>query len=148
MGTSKQLITALEQSDWLDRMLIISGLIFFLLVVAFILKQRIVDRGLRVAFWWTRFIPDFSGDEALVRMEAGDIVKAATGVVSTVASSVAAPLLSGTSVSHTESATVDGSLSDILSTHLPEPIEIPSADVSSSWAEPTSNSETRLHDEM
>ena len=60
MSTSKQLITALEKSDWLDRILIISGFVFFLLVVLFILKQRIIDRGLRVAFWWTRFIPDFS----------------------------------------------------------------------------------------
>ena len=60
MSTSKQLITALEKSDWVDRILIISGFVFFLLVVLFILKQRIIDRGLRVAFWWTRFIPDFS----------------------------------------------------------------------------------------
>jgi protein transport protein SEC20 len=55
MDTSKQLITALEASDWLDRLLIITGLAFFVLVVLFILKQRIVDRGLRIAFWWTRF---------------------------------------------------------------------------------------------
>ena len=60
MSTSKQLITALEKSDWLDRILIISGFVFFLLVVLFILKQRIIDRGLKVAFWWTRFLPDFS----------------------------------------------------------------------------------------
>jgi protein transport protein SEC20 len=39
MGTSKQLIAALERSDWLDRMLILSGLVFFGLVVFFILKQ-------------------------------------------------------------------------------------------------------------
>jgi protein transport protein SEC20 len=60
MSTSKQLITALEKSDWLDRILIISGFVFFLLVVLFILKQRIVDRGLKIAFWWTRFLPDFT----------------------------------------------------------------------------------------
>ena len=59
MSTSKQLITALEKSDWLDRILIISGFVFFLLVVLFILKQRILDRGLKIAFWWTRFLPDF-----------------------------------------------------------------------------------------
>lgn len=66
MSTSKQLITALEKSDWLDRILIISGFVFFLLVVLFILKQRIIDRGLKIAFWWTRFLPDFSSDEALL----------------------------------------------------------------------------------
>ncbi|KDQ31948.1 hypothetical protein PLEOSDRAFT_1100467 [Pleurotus ostreatus PC15] len=57
MGTSKHLITALEKADWLDRLLILAALSFFVLVVLFILKQRIVDRGLRVAFWWTRFLP-------------------------------------------------------------------------------------------
>jgi len=30
---------------------------FFILVVLFILKQRFIDRGLRIALWWTRFIP-------------------------------------------------------------------------------------------
>ncbi|KAL4263625.1 Sec20-domain-containing protein [Pleurotus pulmonarius] len=57
MGTSKHLITALEKADWLDRLLILAALSFFILVVLFILKKRIVDRGLRVAFWWTKFLP-------------------------------------------------------------------------------------------
>ncbi|KLO13328.1 hypothetical protein SCHPADRAFT_809614, partial [Schizopora paradoxa] len=57
MDTSKQIITALERADWLDRLLILAALMFFILVVLFILKQRILDRGLRVALWWTRFIP-------------------------------------------------------------------------------------------
>jgi protein transport protein SEC20 len=39
MGTSKQLIVALERSDWLDRMLILSGIMFFSVIVLFILKQ-------------------------------------------------------------------------------------------------------------
>ncbi|KAF8637923.1 hypothetical protein AX17_002544 [Amanita inopinata Kibby_2008] len=43
-GTSKQLITALEKSDWLDRLLIISAFASFLLVVLFIVKQRVIDR--------------------------------------------------------------------------------------------------------
>ncbi|KAG5730096.1 hypothetical protein E4T56_gene1862 [Termitomyces sp. T112] len=69
MGTSKQLITALAKSDWIDRVLIISAFVFFLLVVLFVIKQRIVDRGLRLAFWWTRFLPDFSEDPALMDIE-------------------------------------------------------------------------------
>lgn len=80
MDTSKQLITALERADWLDRVVIIAALIFFFLVVLFILKQRIVDRSLRVAFWWTRFIPDFSGDQDLLRAEEG--VRKGTSLVS------------------------------------------------------------------
>ena len=55
--TSKHLITALEKADKLDRLLILAGLVFFFLVVLFILKQRVLDRGLRIALFWTRFIP-------------------------------------------------------------------------------------------
>lgn len=69
MSTSKQLVTVLEKTDWLDRMLIISAFAFFLLVVLFIVKQRVLDRGLRIAFWWTRFIPDFSADEEVLRSD-------------------------------------------------------------------------------
>ena len=86
--TSKHLITALEKSDWIDRMLVLAGLAFFILVVAFILKQRIVDRGLRIAFWWTRFIPDFSSDERLLNMEeAKTAASVVTGTVASVAAS-------------------------------------------------------------
>ncbi|PSR76588.1 hypothetical protein PHLCEN_2v8346 [Hermanssonia centrifuga] len=87
MVTSKHLITALEKSDWLDRLLIIAALAFFLLVVLFILKQRIVDRGLKVAFWWTRFIPSRSSSAANVAdaMEKGSaLTSSATAVISSV----------------------------------------------------------------
>ena len=50
LGASMQLVTALEKADWLDQLLIFAGLAFFALVVLFILKQRIVDLGLRIAF--------------------------------------------------------------------------------------------------
>ena len=71
LGASKQLVTALEKADWLDRLLIFAALAFFALVVLFILKQRIVDRGLRIAFWWTRFLPSRDrGDSVLTAQEA------------------------------------------------------------------------------
>src|SRR5258708_6006748 len=62
MSTSKQLVTVLEKTDWLDRMLLLSAFAFFLLVVLFIVKERVIDRSLRIAFWWTRFLPDFFAD--------------------------------------------------------------------------------------
>ncbi|EIN08423.1 hypothetical protein PUNSTDRAFT_144022 [Punctularia strigosozonata HHB-11173 SS5] len=90
MGTSKQLITALEKSDWLDRMLILSGLLFFLLVVLFILKQRILDRGLRLALWWTRFLPSDSGwksvEQELVQAERGEFTELTTAITTIVGS--------------------------------------------------------------
>ncbi|TFK89043.1 Sec20-domain-containing protein [Polyporus arcularius HHB13444] len=94
MTTSKHLITALEKSDWLDRMLIFAGLAFFVLVVLFILKQRLVDRGLRIALWWTRFVPDFSGDDALLAMEKGQESLSASSIASTVAATVATAAVS------------------------------------------------------
>ncbi|KAH9833336.1 Sec20-domain-containing protein [Rhodofomes roseus] len=93
--TSKHLITALEKSDWLDRLLVLAGLAFFILVVVFILKQRIVDRGLRIAFWWTRFIPDFSGDERLLDVEeAKATASAVMGTAASVAASISAATVS------------------------------------------------------
>lgn len=99
MSTSKQLVTALEKSDWLDRVLILSAFMFFFLVILFILKQRILDRGMRVAFWWTRFLPDFSGDAELLQMGKGDVISGTSSVASMIASPVsvaAASLISTT----------------------------------------------------
>lgn len=88
MITSRQLITALEKADWLDRILILSGFFFFILVVLFILKQRIVDRGLRVAFWWTRFLPDLSADKALLEQGSLRAAGDASVLAATMASSM------------------------------------------------------------
>jgi protein transport protein SEC20 len=42
----KGLITKLNQADWTDRLLIGFGLLVFSLVVMYILKKRIADRGI------------------------------------------------------------------------------------------------------
>lgn len=55
IDASKQVVTALEQTDWLDWVFIISALVLFGLVVLFVLRQRIPDRGLRIVLSWTRF---------------------------------------------------------------------------------------------
>jgi protein transport protein SEC20 len=94
MDTSKQLIVALEKSDWLDRLLILSGLAFFLLVVLFILKQRIVDRGLRIAFWWTRFLPDVKpGGSSGVQSTGLDMVTALSAATTTASAALTASSL-------------------------------------------------------
>jgi protein transport protein SEC20 len=117
MGTSKQLITALEKSDWLDRLLIITALIFFFLVVLFILKQRIVDRGLRIALWWTRLLPTGNMDNF---EKGGGVIGTAGVVVSTVMAS-ASPTLAGFSRTGSDAldsfstATVDATPSSPLS---------------------------------
>jgi len=75
LGASKQLVTALEKADWLDRLLIFAGLAFFALVVLFILKQRIVDRGLRIAFWWTRFLPSRDRSDSILAAQEVTVAK-------------------------------------------------------------------------
>ncbi|KAG6819698.1 hypothetical protein H0H93_009492 [Arthromyces matolae] len=87
MGTSKQLITALEQSDWMDRILIISGFVFFLLVVLFILKQRFVDRGIRLAFWWTRFLPNLSSHGVSMDVEKAKAPSLSSALITPIVSS-------------------------------------------------------------
>jgi len=111
-STSKQLITALEKSDWLDRILIISGFVFFLLVVLFILKQRIIDRGFKIAFWWTRFLPDFSSDAELLRSAAVkpvELSSSCTTAVSVVTSLVSLVASSGTAATAAVLGSIDSS---------------------------------------
>lgn len=112
MSTSKHLVTALEKSDWLDRILILSGLAFFVLVVLFILKQRIVDRGLRIAFWWTRFVPSFSDDAELLRSAEKSMANVITEVSTfeTVTTTLASVVLSASSI---EPTSIVASLSSV-----------------------------------
>ncbi|KAG1805590.1 Sec20-domain-containing protein [Suillus variegatus] len=84
LSTSKQLITALEKTDWIDRVLIISGLVFFGLVVLFILKQRIIDRGLRIAFFWTKLLPSSTSSTRAVVQKAGEVVTSVSAAATTV----------------------------------------------------------------
>ncbi|EJC99303.1 Sec20-domain-containing protein [Fomitiporia mediterranea MF3/22] len=123
---SKQLITALEKADWLDRLLILAALAFFVLVVLYILKQRILDRGIRIAFWWTRFLPSARNTVRGVDSEkAGVKVKSVVQeVVSTITAAAVAPSASVASVvqdasSITESAsTITDSILEPLSSSL------------------------------
>ncbi|KAF8523007.1 Sec20-domain-containing protein [Gautieria morchelliformis] len=96
LSTSKHLITALEKSDWLDRLLIFAAVSFFFLVVLFILKQRVIDKGIRIAFWWTRFIPEFSRDVEMLKAgltETGTVVTVATMTALSPASTVFVPTI-------------------------------------------------------
>ncbi|KAF8439070.1 hypothetical protein L210DRAFT_3543385 [Boletus edulis BED1] len=125
------LVTALEQTDWLDRVLIVSALVFFGLVVLFILKQRIHDRGLRIAFWWMWFVPGLGGSRGQatgeklkqVMMDDGagtlltSVVVAATAVPSTPASlSAATATLSGHVSQTEESVTLSSVVSESAAT--------------------------------
>lgn len=100
MTTSKHLITALEKSDWLDRLLILAALVFFVLVVLFILQQRLVNRTLRVAFFWTRFIPSSKGKTVDV-VQTGVILASSTtsAIVTSFTASLASTLASSTAQS-------------------------------------------------
>lgn len=150
--TSKQLITALEKADWTDRLLILAALSFFILIVLFILKQRIVDRGIRIAFWWTRFLPlpDFSGDEALLAQEEGNAGIGVKEVVQTVATTVssllASTVLSSAATSASPLAQIDKQ-ADSASSTLTSPSLSPSS-VSSPHMSVSSSGEHRSRVEL
>jgi len=165
MGASKQLIIALEKSDWLDRLVIFAALGFFILVVGFILTQRIVHRSFRLAFWWTRFLPDFSARNgnlapALEKMERGEIFPSMTSVLTTLATttsiiaatlSTPSPSPSGSVWNQTEEisdagdATVNSSLlpsTSILEKIIPSSATVPLDDSASA------SSDTGTRDEL
>jgi protein transport protein SEC20 len=115
MDTSKQLITALQKADWIDRLIIFFGLGVFFLVTIFILKQRIFDRSMRLAFWWTRFLPSGKPPISLpVSVASSSLSKstvastAAASVTSlvSVAASIASSSLSPTASLDSEASTV------------------------------------------
>jgi protein transport protein SEC20 len=162
MDTSKQLITALKNSDSLDRLLITCALVFFILVVLFILKQRVLDRSIRLALWWTRFLPNLSSDTQLTQMEQGDLASSllvATGTITTTVSSIVAtasstpistvlaPLSSEPFESHVNVSSHDGLSSDA-STLItePDPMSHSTARTTSSESEQTHS--TNVHEEL
>lgn len=95
---SKQLVTALEKADRMDKLLVMAGLAFFFLVVLFILKQRVIDRGIRIALFWTRFIPRKAKSIESV-LERGDleVISTATSIATSI-STLATSALSSASV--------------------------------------------------
>ncbi|KIL63131.1 hypothetical protein M378DRAFT_179389 [Amanita muscaria Koide BX008] len=131
MSTSKQLVTVLEKTDWLDRMLLISAFAFFLLVVLFIVKQRVIDRGLRIAFWWTRFLPDFSADEEVLR--SGEIVSSLSKLASdTAAVSTVSVVASVTLLATSSTLGVQETSPPVVGTDIPIPVAAaPSTHISS-----------------
>jgi len=57
LDTSRGLITALERTDWFDRLLIFLALAVFIATCAWIVKVRVVDRALWLGFWWVKYLP-------------------------------------------------------------------------------------------
>jgi protein transport protein SEC20 len=122
LGTSKQLVTALEKADWLDRILIFAALAFFFLVILFILEQRSIGRGLRIEFWWTRFLPSMSRSDSPFDAKEAMVDKATvtSQSVAAVASSIITSTISTATVlasQVTHATEVDW---DVLSTSTPE----------------------------
>lgn len=97
MNISKRLVTQLEASDWLDRLLLMAGLAFFTLVVLYIIKKRTWDIGISWVSWLTG-----NGKYAT---RAVPHVSSASSVVQSVASSVASSIASAASAAPTEMAT-------------------------------------------
>lgn len=52
LTTSTRLVKQLEKADWYDKLIIFCALGFFFLVVAFIIKRRVLDRAVNGVGWW------------------------------------------------------------------------------------------------
>lgn len=65
LQTSTKLVKHLEKADWYDRLIIFMALLFFLLVVGFIVKKRVLDKMARGVGWWV------GGSFKLVKMGFG-----------------------------------------------------------------------------
>jgi protein transport protein SEC20 len=92
LDMSKNLIVALERTDWLDRVLIIGALVVFLLACAWIVKVRVFDRAVRIAFWWVKWMPSFKDDSIIDELEKG--ARAVTSTFTSVTASVSASVTS------------------------------------------------------
>jgi protein transport protein SEC20 len=90
LDTSKNLVTALEKTDWLDRLLILGALIVFLLTCAWIIKVRVFDRMIRLTFWWVKWLPSWKSDQVLDELERGAriLTSSTQRVVSTTISTI------------------------------------------------------------
>ena len=86
LDTSRGLITALERTDWFDRLLIFLALAVFIGTCAWIVKVRVVDRALWLGFWWVKYLPfRGQGGNGDVKVERSADIAVAGAVVATTA---------------------------------------------------------------
>ncbi|KAJ9126074.1 hypothetical protein QFC24_002346 [Naganishia onofrii] len=52
LTTSTRLVKQIERADWYDKLVIFLALGLFFLVVAFIIKRRVLDKAVRGVGWW------------------------------------------------------------------------------------------------
>ncbi|KAL8293724.1 hypothetical protein RQP46_000425 [Phenoliferia psychrophenolica] len=94
LTTSKALITSLEQADMLDRLILLFAFIFFCLCCAWIIKRRVLDKGLRVAGAVGRVVAGGKGSSPHEVVErAVEDVRDAISVLTTTATLVASSFL-------------------------------------------------------
>ncbi|ORX38568.1 Sec20-domain-containing protein [Kockovaella imperatae] len=65
LTTSSQLVKAIEKADWYDRLLILGAFLFFLMVVGWVIKRRVLDKVVGGVGWWV------GGSLKLVKMGTG-----------------------------------------------------------------------------
>jgi hypothetical protein len=123
LTTSKALITALERADFLDRILILAALIFFALVCAFIIKRRVVDKGLRIAGFATRLIPRLPKG-ILGKRATQEVLHMTTAFTSSVATASLSALKASQSASQAPTATSASSEEQTPAPSLVETVEL------------------------
>lgn len=118
LNLSKAIITKLETSDWLDRILVLLGLLFFLSVVIYIIKKRTWDVGISWATWLMGKGGKMAASQAATAvMQPTPTFQPTDAIESTVMSSIAE---SSSSIANSVSSTIISSVSSTLDTLVEE----------------------------
>jgi protein transport protein SEC20 len=121
LGTSAQLVKAIERADWYDRLLIFAAFALFLLTVGWVIKRRVLDKVLGGVGWW------FGGSWKLVRMGLGRSTSTAVAPTALAAAGAtgvkAVSALHGTQASSDRAAPNVKWTGDIDSARIPVPVE-------------------------
>ncbi|ORY75959.1 hypothetical protein BCR35DRAFT_306014 [Leucosporidium creatinivorum] len=113
LTTSKALITTLARADLLDRLLLAAALLLFGLVCAYVVKRRVVDKGLRIAGALTGAVGRGGGEkvEAVVKRGMSDasvVVERASTRLAGEAAAVTTAVLSAVQAARTVVVGGDG----------------------------------------
>lgn len=117
LNVSKAIITSLERADYIDRLLIVAALLFFVLVCAFIIKRRVLDKGLRIVSFVGRLVPRGAKSKA-----SQSAIKSASSLASVAMSTATALLSTASTIAAVASSSVSASSSNSASETMASPI--------------------------
>ncbi|CAO3624727.1 unnamed protein product [Cunninghamella echinulata] len=87
---SKRMITHLETSDWIDRIILFFGITVFCLVVLYIIKKRTWDVGVS----WINWISSFNNNKKIIISSSSSLIPSSTSSTTISSSTTTANIIS------------------------------------------------------